>query len=264
MGANYYYLVSSLPTLEFGEFSSVAVQPLFEKVVVELTPDDVKLLQFLRTIRDIENLRSKAEDWQAFRALGNIDVKAFIDEGAELNVAEEWEQYQLSQKGEKPIPVDSLWLRYFDEGMRAKNAFIRRWIKHELTLWTACAVLRRERFAAAQDRASASSVFEVSENELILDILAASRLPDFGLAHEYDWASTIRELFEQDNPVTVEMALDKFRWDFIDGLTANCYFSYEVVLGYALKLLICERWSRLDKKTGEDRLEKILGGTIGE
>jgi len=264
MSTNYYYLVSSLPTLEFGEFANVPIEDLVEKILTNLTSKDLELVDYLRKSRDIQNLRSMGEKWQTFRELGMIPTKTFQDPDIELELPEEWERYILSQKGEKPISIDWVWLNYFEEGLRTDDIFVQVWARHELALWTVTAIIRRGRFEGVQGSGLNFDELERSENPLIQEIFAFSRLPDFGLGHEYDWAYLVRNIFETANPKEIELAIDKFRWNFLEGLTANRHFSHEVILGYVLKLLICERWQRLDKKLGEDRLKSILGGISGE
>lgn len=264
MGANYYYLVSSLPTLEFGEFANVPIEALFEKILSNLIPGDLKLIAYLRKTRDIQNLLSIGENWHTFREMGNIPIKAFKDPDIDLGLPEDWDRYVLSQKSEKTIPIDWVWLNYFEEGLQIDNNFVRTWSRHELALWAILAIIRREGYENAQSSDLSLEELEKNENQLIQEILLSSRLPDFGLGHEYDWAYSIREIYETTNPKELELALDKIRWNFIDNLIANRYFSHEVVIGYVLKLFICERWQRLDKKQGKNRLESILGGKSGE
>lgn len=55
-----------------------------------------------------------------------------------------------------------------------------------------------------------------------------------------------------------EKALDEERWRFLDGLTFGHYFDLDFLLIYYLKLLILERWERLNSADKTKVLEEAL------
>jgi hypothetical protein len=64
----------------------------------------------------------------------------------------------------------------------------------------------------------------------------------------------------EDNPwVDREIALDAIHWDYIDQLNTFNYFSIEVVLAYLIKLILLERWVKLDKSDGATVFRNLLG-----
>jgi len=263
MGQNYYYLVSSLPTLNFGEFKTVPVEDLLEKIYQNVSPIDRERVEYLRKIRDLHNIHARAEEWFTFRSLGNIPLEHLTDTEIELELPEEWHVYILSQKGEKPISIDILWLNYFNESKSLKNSFINTWIEFERALRTAVAIIRQENPNLSSTK-TISGVVQSDENAMIQEIVQNSRLPNFGVSHLFDWADQLRELFQDKNPYEFELALDRFRWDFLDTCTSSLHFASEVVLAYVIKLLICDRWKRLDQPRADMIIQKILGGTSGE
>ena len=263
MGKNYYYLVSSLPTLNFGDFDSVPVAELLEKISDNLESVDLENLGFLRKDRDIRNLHSLQEHWQTFRSLGNIPAEDFANPEAELDLPEEWNTYILSQQGEKPVSIDSVWLAHFDAAAQLNSKFVSAWVQHEQALRVALAVVRQEKQKSGTGK-TVSDVIEKSDDPIIQEILSNTRLPNFGVAYIFDWADSVRDVLNQDNPQEAELALDRIRWDFLENWTANRHFAGEVVLAYALKLFICERWQRLDLEKGEQIIQTILGGNSGE
>jgi hypothetical protein len=70
-----------------------------------------------------------------------------------------------------------------------------------------------------------------------------------GFAH---WAVT------QDSPIEAESYLDRARWDRIEELEKGHYFDIEYLIAYALKLLILERWDRINKEGTKEQLESLL------
>lgn len=66
------------------------------------------------------------------------------------------------------------------------------------------------------------------------------------------------------SPLEGERLLDRERWNFLDELSVGHYFDADFLIIYASKLLILERWERINNsdKTGllEDCLAKINRG----
>lgn len=58
--------------------------------------------------------------------------------------------------------------------------------------------------------------------------------------------------------IDAEKTLDHERWAFLDELSAGHYFDIEILMIYALKLLILERWERVRRSDKELLLEKTL------
>lgn len=63
--------------------------------------------------------------------------------------------------------------------------------------------------------------------------------------------------FEQPDPLQRERALDRLRWNVLEELQGNQPLTSAVVLAYAVKLRILDRWSRLDAAAGAQRLEAL-------
>ncbi|MGC9344156.1 MAG: DUF2764 family protein, partial [Bacteroidales bacterium] len=51
-----------------------------------------------------------------------------------------------------------------------------------------------------------------------------------------------------------EMQYDQMRWQIIDEMTFFEYFTIDKVMGYLLKMLILDRWRKLDHEAGELKL----------
>jgi len=55
-----------------------------------------------------------------------------------------------------------------------------------------------------------------------------------------------------------EEALDRERWRFLEELSAGHYFDIDTLIVYANKLLILERWDRINSTDKSQALEKAL------
>jgi hypothetical protein len=58
--------------------------------------------------------------------------------------------------------------------------------------------------------------------------------------------------------IEAEKILDQARWNFLDTLLFGHYFDLETLIVYGLKLLILERWDRINKIDKEMVLEKYI------
>jgi len=61
------------------------------------------------------------------------------------------------------------------------------------------------------------------------------------------------------NPLEAEKILDLARWDFLDELAMGHYFDLDFLIVYGLKLLILQRWVRIDQADKEVLIEKLTG-----
>ncbi|MFH1441649.1 MAG: DUF2764 family protein [Candidatus Omnitrophota bacterium] len=64
------------------------------------------------------------------------------------------------------------------------------------------------------------------------------------------------------NPSIIESEklLDQIRWNFLDELVLGHYFDLGVLAAYALKLLLLEKWEKINTADKTVLLEQALGG----
>ncbi|MDL2227904.1 DUF2764 domain-containing protein, partial [Odoribacter sp. OttesenSCG-928-L07] len=65
-------------------------------------------------------------------------------------------------------------------------------------------------------------------------------------------------IFEIENILKREEALDRFKWDWIDEEMTFEYFSFEVVISILLKLRIVDRWINADPEIGKKLFVQLL------
>lgn len=74
-----------------------------------------------------------------------------------------------------------------------------------------------------------------------------------------DVEAAVHDACSRANPAEREQALDRFRWNLADELSAADPVGLPGVLAYAIKLRINERWQALTDELGRERLEEALG-----
>ncbi|MGE5279499.1 MAG: DUF2764 family protein [Deltaproteobacteria bacterium] len=144
---------------------------------------------------------------------------------------------------------------YFYERMaRHENGFIRAYFRFDRALRNIIAALDRRRTSGAP----AGLVGQETDDDLVLYKLRTDAGPDFGLAGDLEFITALIEAYEDGDPTVIERTCDAARWTHIETLNAFRYFEVEVLLGFLLKLMICERWLRLEAHHGQEALEKYL------
>lgn len=71
--------------------------------------------------------------------------------------------------------------------------------------------------------------------------------------------AAVNDAFSRANPLDRELALDRFRWNLADELSAGDPFDFAAVLAYGVKLAINEHWRALTPERGRERFEEMVG-----
>ena len=80
---------------------------------------------------------------------------------------------------------------------------------------------------------------------------------------EFDQASKVQFVLEQEDLLTREKGLDDIIWQTIDQLETFHYFDLTAVLAYIAKLHIVDRWLALDAETGREMFQKLVKQVSG-
>lgn len=68
----------------------------------------------------------------------------------------------------------------------------------------------------------------------------------------------VEQAWTMDSPLDREKALDRLRWTLLEELQGVDPFSFRVILAYALKRRIAERWSTMDAETGWKQAQQVF------
>jgi len=68
----------------------------------------------------------------------------------------------------------------------------------------------------------------------------------------------VADAFTRNDPVELEQALDRARWQLAEELIGEDPFAFEKVLAYGIQLKIVERWNRMDPSLGKEKLEAVI------
>lgn len=132
---------------------------------------------------------------------------------------------------------------YYEYMMSSANSFVSHYAEFSMNLKNLLAAFNSRKYG----REIGKEV--IGDNDFAL-ALRTSNSKDFGLSMDYPYVEKVIALMETDNLVERERGIDLIIWDYIDEAVTFEYFSIERVLSYMLKLMIVERWSRMNSESG--------------
>lgn len=79
---------------------------------------------------------------------------------------------------------------------------------------------------------------------------------------DVSFKATAGELVRLADPEEAERGLDRVLWQALDERASLHHFDFAVVATYFVKLLLLERWERLDEALGRQRLLTAVAGSV--
>ncbi|MCG6186795.1 DUF2764 family protein [Maribellus maritimus] len=260
---NYYCLIAGLPDLFFNELKSEITPVSFRRILKnDLIPADFEFVRMLFYPDDNNNLLNQIFDSGAtFNCSGNF-AKKFLDEQIEnpTEIPEYMIQFLkwIKNKDIKQhhlLAENKLHTLFYEYAAKIKNRFLRDWFLFDLkinNLITAfhCLTYKYE---------ISEHLIHTEETNVMNSLLLGNQLKPEYFDDEIPFASEIIRVIETDMEMNEkEKNIDKIKWNYLDEQTFFDYFTIEKILSYTIKLKMIERWTKLDKKTGKELLEKLL------
>lgn len=257
---NYYYIVSGLPDIipeqskiphgviefkqEISNNLSVSDYRLLEKIFLNI--DNINILNILeKNKKDFidggkynqSELEAAAKEPELKESYINTFIKAYK---AEVPVFEgyKWED-QLT------------WLYYDHLINHTTNDFIKKYFEFNQNINNIIVALNSRKFELKNKKA-------IIGNNEVAQAVRNSTLKDFGLSADFPIIDKLLSIYDNDNLVSRERAIDKIKWDFMDDLNTFNYFTIEVIFAYVIKIRMIERWIKLDEETGRKMFKKLL------
>jgi len=272
--AYYEYLVGGLPDVlpddgKRGDLFSV----FMDEVNILVEEPDMGVISAMRLPIDNRNLINILESGDEFDNRGNY-TRAELEEAVRtLSYIPEYMQTFLVAYKSDRLPfagltaIDQLTWMFYEEMEESENEFLREWYDFDAALRNVVAGinLRKglthiEAIATERDRPhSLTIVGRATAAEAVLK----STTPDFGLSGEYPWVEKVVALYNKGGLTDIEKGLDDLRWEILDDMTSLMVFKVEVVAAFAQKLLIAERWMKLDPVAGRAKLDKLIEEMMG-
>ncbi len=255
---NYYCLIAGLPELMADDKKiPFALKDFKEELKIYLSEEDFKLVELFFLYEDnktLLSLISKKEPKES--AISNFSP-AFIEDQLKEpenlpsymcefieNINNETKKYGVSDENELT------WL-FYDYLLNVKNDFVRSWFEFDMNIKNLTAGLNAKKYNLNVER-------EIIGNNYFSQAIRNSNVKDFGLSVDYSYVEKVISILEKDDLIEKERGLDFLKWDFLDEKTTFEYFSIEKVLSFLIKLMMIERWSKLDTESGKKVFHELV------
>ncbi len=261
----YYYFVASLPVLALDDYKDPMRLTDFSAELGEILEERHKSYCFdILALRDNRNLLNillgeayNAQSESFFLSKEQWET-VVSDEDAKVSGYAKAFIFSFKQAARDGAPLgrrqaeDLLSYYFYQHMLNHENSFIRRYFSFDLDLRNVLAALNARKFGVSP------APFVEADGDLITLKLKGSTFSDFGLSGELDYIGRLVEIFEHGDLAATEKYVDTLRWHKIDEINTFAYFEIEVILGFLLKLMMCERWLHLEPKKGHEAFGKLI------
>ena len=265
-------MIAGLPDIDLQDTKpGMSLEEMREQCSEQLTVADKKLLFYfflhfdcINLVKLLKNPEACIDQWGNF---GLEQLQDLITSATELNFnvhrfpafmsifAREF-AYNKDKAGY--FPEDEIAFQFLDYAIRTcPNRMMRRWYKLNLDITNILtAMLARTQGWSVGD-------FVKGQGE-VQEMIRENKAKDFNLTHELDYIPQLMKIVEEEDPVRKEKMIDAFKWVWLDEKTFFEPFSMEAVFAYLCKLMMQERWAKLDVEQGKETFQKIIDDLRGE
>jgi hypothetical protein len=255
MKRNYYYLATSLPTIEIGKPLEFRFRDLRHFLRENLSLSDLKQTWTIRRYYDVQNIRALWLEYPLsnYGNLNPVELEDAVVTKTELPpyILDFLDRYPSLEDRLRYFPL--LVRSYFLEESAKAQGFLKEYLTFEREWRLVVAAFRAKRLG--RDFA-VEFQFEDPYEELIAQILAQKDAKNFDPPEPY---ALLKPLFERyvHSPIELHQALCQWRYDAIEEMLGVDMVSIERVLGYLAQFIIAERWLDLDQQKGMQVIDII-------
>lgn len=270
--SKYHYLIAGLPEITLDDSKQAfSVQSFKEEAFGILSKKDKKLVSFFFLKYDNLNLLNwlkepaseKNEWWDERGTLSESDFEETVslikqDKKAGKNLpsymVEFITEYLTSEEKKEEDAIgwdDKLAAYYYAYAMKCGNKFISAWFQLNLTIKNILTAVTCRKYEL-------DPKLYIIGDDSVAENLRASNNKDFNLGDEVEVLSDLLRLAEETDLVAREKKIDLLKWEWLDINTIFKVFDIESVFAYLLKVEMIERWTTLDKATGEATFRELI------
>lgn len=183
-------------------------------------------------------------------------LKAYVKEYPELESGSE-KVYNTNEEEdeseESPLSwEDRLAVLYYAYAIKCGNQFFSAWFELNLNIKNILTAV------TCRKHGLDNKLYIVGDNT-VAESLRSSNAKDFNLSDEVEYLPDLLRLAEESDLVLREKKIDLLKWEWLDNNTIFKVFGIESVFSYLLKIEMIERWTNLDRATGEAAFRELIG-----
>ncbi len=264
--AKYHCLIAGLPTLDLAS-RKVWISPkeFRTQLEQELQPDDFEQVKLLLLKEDNEHLvdfiehgtfsRMEASNFSLEDFLHQVEqFDAILPEGDLLPpyMVDVLRQYRSPEIHPDRVEVEKLVADlYFGHIMEHGNDFLKEYTRFEYNMANLLAYIEAGNHATDPWKFIAGNTTFVQHLQEDSSVTMAASA-GFEMFNEITCYAELPHLADK------EMRYDEVRWRIIDEMVFFDEFTVDSVLAYLLKLMLIDRWGRLEKAAGEEKLRGMV------
>lgn len=262
----YHYLATSLFDLSFDDKKTPT--PLLEYIETlreALSEKDLSLLSLFSYYYDNKNLIDYFKGTQEYNSIGGINPDVYEDVKKDLDPKSMKElgfppylitfftEYYTPQVEVDPVYYEEILNSlYYQEAINCRNSFVSSWFEFNLNINNILSALTARKYGLDVSKV----IFGSNE---VANAIKTTNTRDWGLVSVIDYADSLFKIAEEPNLVDRERRIDQLRWKWLEEHLFFEYFSIEKLMGYLFQMQIIDRWSNLDKETGEKVFREMIG-----
>lgn len=222
------FLVSYFPPLTFRQRPLLRFAEFLVVCERNLSKNEMKELDRFRSFIDLDNMIRK----QLHESLDPCGVLSDVELSEELREYGDSDAFQALSRKKNALKRE------------AKSGFLGKYFRFEWELNVILAALRARKLGRQVEE-------ELSPDDktdlFVITLLRASHGAEVPLPLEFQDLGKI-----PTEPMAAKEALDRYRFNKVEELTANSHFSLDKILGYAVKLKILEDLEDLSTDKGKE------------
>lgn len=262
----YYCLIAGLPDLFFDENKTTVTSSVFrEKLQHQLSPPDFKLIEYLFLPFDNLNLlhiffaQNKPRFYPGNFTKHELEFQ-FSPENEEIQLPDYMKIFisrmkDINKKHADPEAKNILTTLFYGQAIKCPNLFLRNWFRFELNLKNIFTAFNCKKYNYDPE----IHLLQVEGEDSVYSLLMENKLKADYFEELLPCHEELIKIAESNFEwIEKEKAVDKIKWEYLDESTFFHFFTIEKVLAFTIKLLLIERWMKLDKETGKNLLDKLI------
>ncbi|MCG2759625.1 MAG: DUF2764 domain-containing protein [Candidatus Delongbacteria bacterium] len=257
MPRNYYCLVAGLPNISFEDSKlSYSSGDFLADLREFVQKKDFKYFKLFKFKTDNENIYKVLVDHEhKFISGGSYssdEIDEFIEDPANaVSFIREYIEEYHSEEFDEEVDKKRLTILYYQYLLDCRNDFVKGWFELELNIKNIFAALNSRKYGLQTEK-------EIIDVNNVSEAIAKSNSRDFGLTGELEYIEQLLSVYEIDDLLKREKAIDLLKWDWLDENSFFNYFTVEKLFAYFIKLTMIERWIKLDPKTGRELFNRFM------
>ncbi len=256
---NYYCLIAGLQDIDLDTHKLLFDhKDLKEYLKYELHEDDYALVEKLFLPYDNKNLLNILQkNEEPFDEKGNFSLEMLEEEIKEpTSLPDYMIKFIHAFKEKEPFypemsSENELTYLFYNEMLSERNDFLRWWHEFQMNIRNILTGLNCRRYSINPEHQI------IGDNE-VAEAIRKSHAKDFGLSNKLDYAEEVLGIGRTENLQERELAVDKFKWNYLEEFIFFEYFTIERVLAFTIKTNMVERWLSLDKEQGREMFKKLI------